>query len=115
VYFSVHQFYAVSSTVTRHSLTPIAPTLPAWWALAVNMEDITKSYVEKPAISLEVHLMAGLEELETVAIVETLSSAQRAEEINADNDRNIDGEYRDHLPLHHPYLMYDFVFFSGMT
>lgn len=75
------------------------------------MEDITKSCVAKPAISLEVHLMAGLEELETVAIVETLSSAQRAEEINADNDRNIDGEYRDHLPLHHPYLMYDFVFF----
>ncbi|KZS10212.1 Uncharacterized protein APZ42_025365 [Daphnia magna] len=37
-------------------------------------------------------------------IVETPSSAQAAE-INADNNRNIDEDNRDHLPLHHPYIM----------
>jgi hypothetical protein len=39
-------------------------------------------------------------------IVERPSSA-RAAEINADNDRNIDENHRDHPPLHHPYIMYD--------
>ncbi|KAK4027570.1 hypothetical protein OUZ56_016612 [Daphnia magna] len=37
-------------------------------------------------------------------IVETPSLA-RAAEIEADNNRNIDEDNRDHLPLHHPYIM----------
>ncbi|KZS09575.1 Uncharacterized protein APZ42_026168 [Daphnia magna] len=44
-------------------------------------------------------------------IVEMPSSAQAAE-INGDNNRNIDEDNRDPIPLHHPYITY--YLFSGI-
>ncbi len=58
-----------------------------------------------PRSTLNMWLMTTGEQSQ---IVETPSSA-RAAEINADSDRNIDENNRDHPPLHHPYIMYDLL------